>query len=55
VRVKSTLDSEQLKQVQIKAELDQLTITYNNEKQIMDKITAQMNDMAAKGAVLMNS
>ena len=55
LRVKNTLDSEQLKLVQLKAELDQLTVTYNNEKQIMDRITAQMNDLAAKGVVLMNS
>ena len=55
VGVKNTLDSEQLKLVQIKAELDQLTITYNNEKQIMDRISTQMNDLAAKGAILMNS
>ncbi|MDO8873487.1 MAG: PEGA domain-containing protein [Methanoregula sp.] len=53
--VKQTIDSKELKLVQLKAELDQLTITYNNEKQIMDRITAQMNDLAAKGAVLMNS
>lgn len=55
LRVKNTLDSEQLKLVQLKAELDQLTVTYNNEKQIMDRITAQMNDLAAKGVLLMNS
>jgi hypothetical protein len=53
--VKNTLESEQLKLVQLKAELDQLTITYNNEKQIMDRITAQMNELARKGVALMNS
>lgn len=53
--VKNSLNAEQLKLVQLKAELDQLTITYNNEKQIMDRITTQMNDLAVKGAALMNS
>lgn len=53
--VKNSLNAEQIKLVQLKAELDQLTITYNNEKQIMDRITTQMNDLAVKGAVLMNS
>jgi hypothetical protein len=53
--VKQTVDSEELKLVQLKAEMDQFTNTYNNEKLIMDRITAQMNDLAAKGAVLMNS
>ena len=55
LEVKNTLNSEQQKLAQLKTELDQLTITYNNEKQIMDKITAQMNDLAAKGVLLMNS
>jgi hypothetical protein len=55
VDVKNTLDSEQLKLVRLKAELDQLTITYDNEKQIMDRITAQMSELAAKGTALMNS
>jgi len=52
---KNTLNTEQLKLVQLKAELDQLTITYNNEKQIMDGITSRMNELAVKGATLMNS
>jgi hypothetical protein len=52
---KSTIEAEQLKLVQLKAELDQLTVTYNNEKQIMDNITAQMDELAAKGVRLMNS
>jgi len=52
---KNTLDSEELKLVQLKAELEQLTVTYNNEKQIMDRITAQMNALSAKGANLMTS
>lgn len=55
VEVKNTLNSEQLKLVRLKAELDQLTITYDNEKQIMDRITAQMTELAAKGTALMNS
>ena len=53
--VKNTLNSEQQKLVLLKAELDQLTISYNNEKQIMDRITAQMNEQAAKGVLLMKS
>ena len=55
VGVKNSLNTEQIKLVQLKAELDQLTITYNNENQIMDSITAQMNELAAKGVTLMNS
>ncbi len=55
VEVKNTLDSEQLKLVQLKAELDQLAITYDNENQIVENITAQMSELAAKGATLMNS
>ena len=55
LEVKQTVDAEELKLVQLKSELDQLTITYTNEKLIMDRITAQMNDLAAKGAVLMTS
>lgn len=52
---KNTIDSQQLKLIQLKAELDQLTIEYNNEKQIMDKITAQMSELVAKGVAIMNS
>jgi hypothetical protein len=55
VAVKSTLESEQLKLVQLKAELDQMTVTYDNENLIMDNITAQMTELTAKGADLMNS
>lgn len=52
---KITIDAEHLKLVQLKAELDQLTVTYNNEKEIMDRITAQIEELAAKGVTLMNS
>ncbi len=50
-----SIDSEHLKLIQVKAELDQMTVTYNNEKLVMDNITARMNELAAKGANLMNS
>jgi hypothetical protein len=53
--MKNNLDTESQKVVQLKAELDQLTVTYNNEKQIMDSITRQIAELAAKGANLVNS
>ena len=55
LEVKNTLNSEQQKLGLLKAELDQLTITYNNEKQIMDRITAQMTELAVKGELLMKT
>jgi hypothetical protein len=53
--VKNTISSEQLKLGQLKTELDQLSVSYNNEKQVMDGITTQMNELVAKGMTLMNS
>nr|WP_321506482.1 PEGA domain-containing protein [uncultured Methanoregula sp.] len=53
--MRNTLETESQKLIQSKAELDQMTITYNNEKQIMDNITTQISALAAKGANLMNS
>ena len=50
-----SISSEQLKLIQVKAELDQMTVTYNNEKQVMNNITARMIELTAKGANLMNS
>ncbi len=55
IGVKNTIDSKQLKLVQLKAELEQLTVTYNNEKQIMDTITSQMSELVEKSNTLMNS
>jgi len=53
--VRTTLETEAQKLVQSKAELNQLTITYNNEKQIMDDITARITALAAKGADLVKT
>jgi len=55
VQVRSTLEAEMLKLVQTKAELDSLTVTYNNEKQIMASITSQIAALAAKGTGIVNS
>lgn len=53
--VKNTIDTESQKLTLLKTELDQLTVTYNNEKQVMDDITAKITALAAKGTLLMNS
>lgn len=55
ITMKDTIGSKQLNLVQLKSELEQLTVTYNNEKQIMSTITAQMSELVEKSNTLMNS
>lgn len=52
---KSTLDSELAKQALLATELDQLTLAYNREKQIMDTIRADMMVLDEKGKTLVSS
>lgn len=55
LEVKNAISSRLQKLNQLKAELDHLTITYTNEKQVMDSITTRIEELAAKGVALMNS
>lgn len=52
---KYTIRSKQLKLVGLKEDLDEISIMYNNEKQVLDSITTKMTELAAKGMALMNS
>jgi transcription initiation factor TFIIIB Brf1 subunit/transcription initiation factor TFIIB len=53
--LKNTILTEESKRLKIWGELEQITATYNNEKQIIDTILAQMTELAEKGSRLMNT
>jgi hypothetical protein len=55
VKIKNSLDSEEMKLVRVKAEMDQLSVTCDAEKQILDNMNDQMGELVKTSAVLMNS